>query len=43
MLLRIERGKGGQYRNAMLSDNLLGLLRRCWKVGHRQGEVHRDG
>lgn len=43
MLLRVERGKGGQYRNAMLSDDLLGLLRQWWKVGHRQGEVHRDG
>jgi len=43
MLLRVERGKGGQYRNAMLSDDLLGLLRQWWKVGRRQGEVHCDG
>lgn len=43
MLLRVERGKGGQYRNAMLSDDLLGLLRQWWKVGYRQGELHRDG
>ena len=27
MLLRVERGKGGQYRNAMLSADMLGLLR----------------
>ncbi|ESR22532.1 transposase [Lutibaculum baratangense] len=27
MLLRVERGKGGQYRNAMLSHDLLTLSR----------------
>ncbi|MER9121489.1 site-specific integrase, partial [Mesorhizobium sp. M0954] len=27
MLLRVERGKGGRYRNAMLSQDLLLLLR----------------
>ena len=27
MLIRVERGKGGQYRNAMLSPDLLTLLR----------------
>lgn len=43
MLLRIERGKGGRYRNAMLSPDLLSLLRQWWKIGHRQGVVHRDG
>lgn len=43
MLLRIERGKGGRYRNAMLSPDLLDLLRQWWKIGHRQGVVHRDG
>jgi site-specific recombinase XerD len=43
MLLRVERGKGGRYRNAMLSPDLLGLLRQWWKIGHRQGVVHRDG
>lgn len=43
MLLRVERGKGGRYRNAMLSSDLLGLLRQWWKIGHRQGMVHRDG
>ena len=25
MLLRVERGKGGQYRNALLSADLLSL------------------
>jgi len=27
MLIRVERGKGGRYRNAMLSTDLLTLLR----------------
>jgi hypothetical protein len=26
MLIRVERGKGGRYRNAMLSPDLLTLL-----------------
>jgi integrase/recombinase XerD len=43
MLIRVERGKGGQYRNAMLSPDLLALLRQWWQVGHRQGVLHRDG
>jgi integrase/recombinase XerD len=43
MLLRVERGKGGRYRNAMLSGDLLALLREWWKVGRQQGEMHRDG
>lgn len=37
MLIRVERGKGGRYRNAMLSPDLLTLLRAWWKEGHRQG------
>ena len=43
VLLRVERGKGGQYRNAMLSADLLALLRQWWKVGRQQGVMHRDG
>ena len=43
MLLRVERGKGGRYRNAMLSPDLLALLRQWWKVGRQQGVMHRDG
>lgn len=43
MLLRVERGKGGQYRNAMLSADLLSLLRQWWTVGRQQGVMHRDG
>ena len=43
MLLRVERGKGGQYRNAMLSADMLALLRQWWKVGRRQGVMHPKG
>jgi integrase/recombinase XerD len=43
MLLRVERGKGGRYRNAMLSEDLLSLLRQWWKAGRQQGVMHRDG
>jgi len=43
MLLRIERGKGGRDRNAMLSADLLALLRQWWIEGHRQGVLHREG
>ncbi|TXN01103.1 tyrosine-type recombinase/integrase [Methylobacterium sp. WL64] len=43
MLLRIERGKGGRDRNAMLSADLLDLLRRWWREGHRQGVLQRQG
>ena len=43
MLLRVERGKGGQYRNALLSTDLLSLLRQWWTLGRQQGVMHRDG
>jgi integrase/recombinase XerD len=43
MLLRVERGKGGQYRNAMLSADLLMLLRQWWMLGRQQGVMHREG
>jgi integrase/recombinase XerD len=43
MLLRVERGKGGQYRNAMLSADMLALLRQWWKVGRQQGVMHPKG
>lgn len=43
MLLRVERGKGGQYRNAILPADLLLLLREWWKVGRQQGVMHADG
>ncbi|WP_206072726.1 tyrosine-type recombinase/integrase [Mesorhizobium temperatum] len=43
MLLRVEHGKGGRYRNAMLSADLLALLRQWWKGRRQQGVMHRDG
>jgi len=43
MLLRVERGKGGRYRNAMLPADLLTLLRAWWKVGRQQGVMHAQG
>jgi len=43
MLLRIERGKGGRYRNAMLPKGLLPLLRDWWRAGRQQGVLHADG
>jgi integrase/recombinase XerD len=33
MLLRVERGKGGKDRHAMLSPQLLELLRAWWREG----------
>ena len=39
MLIRVERGKGGRDRNAMLSSDLLALLRAWWKEGRRQGAM----
>src|SRR5260370_16424634 len=39
MLIRVERGKGGRYRNAMLSPDLLTLLRTWWLEGRRQGAM----
>ena len=36
MLLRIERGKGGKDRHAMLSPQLLDLLRAWWREGQRR-------
>ena len=43
MLIRVERGKGGQYRNAMLAAELLTLLREWWRAGREQGVMHREG
>ena len=34
MVLRIERGKGGKERYAMLSETLLGILRSYWRLAH---------
>jgi site-specific recombinase XerD len=43
MLLRIEQGKGGRYRNAMLPEGLLVLLRDWWRAGRQQGVLYADG
>jgi len=43
MLLRIERGEGEQYRNAILSADMLVLPRQLWKVGRQQGVMHPKG
>ena len=37
MLLRVEQGKGRKDRNAMLSPQLLVLLRLWWQEGRRRG------
>lgn len=43
MLLRVERGKGGRYRNAILPADLLTLLRAWWVEGRKQGVMLREG
>jgi integrase/recombinase XerD len=43
MVIRIERGKGGRYRNAMLSDDLLTLLRTWWREGRSKGVMLQGG
>jgi integrase len=43
MLIRVERGKGGRYRNAMLPPDLLILLRAWWVDGKRQGAMLPNG
>ncbi len=43
MLLRIEHGKGGRSRNAMLPEGLLLLLRDWWRAGRQQGVLLPDG
>ena len=42
-MVRVERGKGGRDRNAMLSEDLLTLLRQWWRAGRQQGVMRRDG
>ena len=37
MLIRVEQGKGRKDRNAMLSPQLLELLRLWWREGRRRG------
>jgi integrase/recombinase XerD len=37
MMLRVEQGKGRRNRYAMLSPQLLALLRAWWREGRRRG------
>jgi integrase/recombinase XerD len=37
MLLRVEEGKGGKSRHAMLSPQLLEILRDWWRIGRPKG------
>ncbi len=37
MLIQVERGKGGRSRHALLSPDLLALLRAWWQQGRRDG------
>ena len=43
MLLRVECGKGGRHRNAMLAHDLLVLLREWWKIGRKEGVMFPHG
>jgi len=43
MLIRVEHGKGGRDRNAMLSPQLLELLRLWWREGKRRGVMFPHG
>jgi site-specific recombinase XerD len=43
MLLRVEQGKGRKDRHAMLSPQLLKLLRAWWREGHQQGMMLPNG
>src|SRR4029453_19224229 len=43
MLLRVEQGKGRKDRHAMLSPQLLELLRAWWREGKRRGVLLRHG
>lgn len=43
MMLRIEQGKGGKDRDALLSPALLQRLRAWWKHAHAMNAVRADG
>jgi len=43
MLIRVEQGKGRKDRNAMLSPQLLELLRQWWREGRRRGVMLPQG
>jgi site-specific recombinase XerD len=39
MLIRVEQGKGSRDRHAMLSENLLGILRAWWRQGRAKQQL----
>lgn len=43
MVLRVEEGKGGKDRYAMLSPALLDHFRQWWSFANKQGQMHRKG
>ena len=43
MLMCVERGKGGRGRHALLSADLLALLRAWWQQGRREGVMRPGG
>jgi Phage integrase family len=43
MLIRVEQGRGGRDHNAMLSTQLLALLRLWWRKGKRRGVMFPHG
>lgn len=43
MMIRVEQGKGRKDRNAMLSENLLSILRSWWRVGRAKGKLFPNG
>jgi len=43
MLIQVERGKGGRGRHALLSADLLALLRAWWQQGRREGVMRPAG
>lgn len=43
MVIRVEQGKGGRDRQAMLSPDLLHVLRAWWCEGHRLGKMFPGG
>jgi len=43
MLIQVERGKGGRGRHALLSTELLALLRAWWQQGRREGVMRPAG
>ena len=43
MIIHVVQGKGDKDRNAMLSPELLKLLRQWWRTAHGEGKILADG